>query len=307
MSSPLIRAENVKKSFGKFTAVDGVSFTVNPGECFGLLGPNGAGKSTLINMLYGTSLRNSGELSVFGFDPTHQSRQIKRRIGVVTQENALDESLSVRENMEIYAAFVELKSSERKKRVRELLEYMSLAHKENDPIRFLSGGMKRRLVFVRALLNSPELVILDEPTTGLDPAVRHLLWGKVNELKSEGKTILLTTHYMHEAEVLCDRLVIMNKGKVISEGSPSALRDLHTPGYVAVFDKADRLNELKLKAEARGFQTNQDSSGLYVRAPQLNALLQFQDENQCPAIQLRPSHLEDVFLKLTGQELASDA
>jgi lipooligosaccharide transport system ATP-binding protein len=302
-----IQARDIRKSFGKAEAVRGVSFSVRRGECFGLLGPNGAGKSTIISMLYGTVLRTSGDLTVFGLDPLRQAREIKRRIGVVTQENALDESLSVRENMELYAAFVELAPEKRKARVRELLEYMSLAHKENDPIRFLSGGMKRRLVFVRALLNSPELVILDEPTTGLDPAVRHLLWGKVNELKKEGKTILLTTHYMHEAEVLCDRLLIMNKGEVIAEGSPAALRDKHAPGYVAVFDKQDRLVDLKAAAELKNFQAIQDSSGLYVRAPQLESLLAFQEEHHCPAVQLRPSHLEDVFLKLTGPELTVDA
>lgn len=305
--SALIHAENVYKKFADFEAVRGVSFAVNKGECFGLLGPNGAGKSTLINMLYGATLRASGDLSVFGLDPSLNSREIKRHIGVVTQDNALDEGLSVRENMEIYAAFVGVKPKDRKPRVRELLEYMSLANKENDPIRFLSGGMKRRLVFVRALLNTPELVILDEPTTGLDPAVRHLLWGKVKELKADGKTVLLTTHYMHEAEVLCDRLLIMNKGQVIAEGSPTALRDRFTPGYVAVFAQSDRLTELKLAAEKLGLEINHDSSGLSIRAPELNSLLRFQDENRCPAILLRPSHLEDVFLKLTGQELNADA
>ena len=162
--------------------------------------------------------------------------------------------------------------------------------------------MKRRLVFVRALLGMPEVVILDEPTTGLDPAVRHLLWGKVNQLKAEGKTVLLTTHYMHEAEVLCDRLVIMNKGEVIAEGSPRNLRAAHAPGYVAVFDKSESLANV---ARAKSFQVIEDSSGLYVRAPELEMLLELQ--KQMPALQLRPSNLEDVFLKLTGPELNADA
>jgi len=304
MSEPILRAHGVIKKFGDFTAVNGASFAVHKGECFGLLGPNGAGKSTLINMMYGSSIRTAGELTVFGMDPSRQAREIKRRLGVVTQDNALDEGLTVRENMEIYAAFVGLRPDKRGDRVRELLEYMNLAHKEDGPIRFLSGGMKRRLVFVRALLNSPELVILDEPTTGLDPAVRHLLWGKVNELKAEGKTVLLTTHYMHEAEVLCDRLVIMNKGEVISEGSPTALREQHTPGYVAVFEANP---ELKARAESGKLQTSEDSSGLYVRAPGLETLLRFQEETRSSALLLRPSNLEDVFLKLTGQELTHDA
>lgn len=305
--SAILQAENVRKSFGKFEAVKGASFEIKRGECFGLLGPNGAGKSTLISMIYGASKRNSGKLEVFGLDPDQSAREIKHRLGVVTQENALDEGLSVRENMEIYAAFVDVPAAERKSRVRSLLEFMSLAHKENDPIRFLSGGMKRRLVFVRALLGNPELVILDEPTTGLDPAVRHLIWGKVNELKAEGKTILLTTHYMHEAEVLCDRLVIMNKGDVVERGTPTSLREHHTPGFVAVFDKHETNGRLATNARALDFKVVEDSSGMYVRAPKLEMLLELQSSEKRFAVQLRPSNLEDVFLKLTGQELTADA
>lgn len=304
--SPIIVMENLRKSFGSFEALRGVSGEIYRGECFGLLGPNGAGKSTLINMIYGAGRRTSGKLEVFGMDPNQDARAIKHRLGVVTQENALDEGLSVRENMELYAAFVDVPAKDREARVKSLLSFMNLAHKENDPIRFLSGGMKRRLVFVRALLANPELVILDEPTTGLDPAVRHLLWGKVNQLKSEGKTILLTTHYMHEAEMLCDRLVVMNKGEVIAEGSPTNLRAKFAPGYVAVFDKSEeqKLRNFELNAE---FQRTEDSSGVYLRAPELDMLLNLQKERQVQAVQLRPSNLEDVFLKLTGQELNSDA
>jgi lipooligosaccharide transport system ATP-binding protein len=299
----IVQARNVKKVFGQFTAVKDVSFQINKGECFGLLGPNGAGKSTLINMLYGVVARTAGELRVFGLDPAREARAIKHRLGVVTQENALDEGLSVRENMELYAAFVDVPAAQRRARVDELLEFMNLKHKADDPIRFLSGGMKRRLVFVRALLANPELVVLDEPTTGLDPAVRHLLWGKVNQLKSEGKTVLLTTHYMHEAEVLCDRLLIMNQGQVIAEGTPQSLRQQHTPGYVAVFDK----NSQPLSGLPTPYQVIEDSSGVYVRAPELAHLLQLKEKVGHAAAQLRPSNLEDVFLKLTGQELTADA
>jgi lipooligosaccharide transport system ATP-binding protein len=305
--SAIVTAENVRKSYGNFEAVKGASFEIKRGECFGLLGPNGAGKSTLISMIYGASQRNSGKLEVFGMDPDGEARAIKHRLGVVTQENALDEGLSVRENMEIYAAFVNVPKGERAERIRSLLEFMSLAHKENDPIRFLSGGMKRRLVFVRALLSHPELVILDEPTTGLDPAVRHLIWGKINELKAEGKTILLTTHYMHEAEVLCDRLVILNKGEVVEKGTPLSLRHAYTPGYVAVFDKQDQNDRLAQTARAQNYEVVEDSSGMYVRAPQLEMLLDLQSRSKRSAVQLRPSNLEDVFLKLTGQELSADA
>ncbi len=306
-SETLVQAREVQKNFGEFVAVRGVSLEIRKGECFGLLGPNGAGKSTFINMLYGVVARTGGDLSVFGHDPNLNARAVKRRLGVVTQDNALDESLSVRENMLLYAAFVEVPIEERASRVDSLLEFMSLAHKRNDPIRFLSGGMKRRLVFVRALLGNPDLVILDEPTTGLDPAVRHLLWGKINDLRDEGKTILLTTHYMHEAEVLCDRLVIMNQGQVIAEGSPETLRGRHTPGYVAVFAKSKNENTVQRAAEKRNFSLIEDSSGIYIRAPELANLLDLQKEVNIPALQLRPSHLEDVFLKLTGKELTTDA
>ncbi len=306
-SEILVHARDVRKTFGDFEAVRGVSLEIRKGECFGLLGPNGAGKSTFISMLYGVVNRTSGELSVFGQDPRTNARAVKRRMGVVTQDNALDESLSVRENMLLYAAFVAMPVDERGRRVDALLEFMSLAHKAHDSIRFLSGGMKRRLVFVRALLGHPDLVILDEPTTGLDPAVRHLLWGKINDLKAEGKTILLTTHYMHEAEVLCDRLVIMNQGQVIAEGTPESLRLKHTPGYVAVFPKTHGHRHVQEAAEKRGFQLVEDSSGIYIRASELTELLSLQEEVKVQALQLRPSHLEDVFLKLTGKELNADA
>lgn len=236
----MIAAKSLVKSFGDFNAVDGVDLNIKKGECFGLLGPNGAGKSTFISMTYGTVQRTSGELNIFGLDPKTHSHEIKKRLGVVTQENALDESLTVAENMMIYAAFMNVPKHERQKRIDELLEYMNLAHKKDSLIQTLSGGMKRRLVFVRALLGKPELLILDEPTTGLDPAVRHLLWGKVKELHQAGTTIVLTTHYMYEAEVLCDRLVILNKGKLAAEGSPTQMIHQHSPGYVGIFGIKDR-------------------------------------------------------------------
>jgi lipooligosaccharide transport system ATP-binding protein len=219
----LIIATNLTKKFGSHLALDNLNLNIQKGECFGLLGPNGAGKSTFITLLYASSLKTSGTLSVFGLNPEKNQREVKKKLGVVTQENALDEALTVFENMMIYANFCGLKSNAAKKRIEDLLEYFSIAQKMDSPIRFLSGGMKRRLVFVRALLPKPELLILDEPTTGLDPAVRQLLWGKVKELNQQGTTILLTTHYMAEAENLCSRIVIMNKGKVLAEGSPQSL------------------------------------------------------------------------------------
>jgi lipooligosaccharide transport system ATP-binding protein len=306
MILPIVKADSVSKRFGDFEAVKSLSFEVREGECFGLLGPNGAGKSTLMGMLYGVNLRSLGKMEVFGLDPSSHSRSIKKRLGVVTQDNALDDGLTVEENMLIYAAFLGVPAIERKGRVDELLEFMMLSHKKDSPIRFLSGGMKRRLVFVRALLGNPDLLILDEPTTGLDPAVRHLLWGKVKELRSRGKTILLTTHYMHEAEILCDRILVMNKGENVAEGSPTQLIERYSPGFVAVFDKTSCGSERAL-AESLSLQVHEDSSGVYVRAPQFETLLEFQKKCGRLAAQLRPANLEDVFLKLTGQELNADA
>lgn len=303
----MIIAKSLKKTFGDFTAVNGIDLHVKKGECFGLLGPNGAGKSTFIGMTYGTVRRTGGELSVFGFDPNSQSREIKGRLGVVTQDNALDESLTVFENMMIYCAFIGVPSSERKKRINDLLEYMNLAHKKDALIQTLSGGMKRRLVFVRALLGKPELLILDEPTTGLDPAVRHLLWGKVRELHQNGTTIVLTTHYMHEAEVLCNRLVIMNQGNVAAEGSPQSMINQHTPGYVGIFRLEDKKKLEDIASKAGHLDYHEDTSGLYLRTKSLSDLTAFHSDHGLSPLQIRPSNLEDVFLKLTGQELSSDA
>lgn len=299
----IVSAQNLTKKFGDFAAVRGVSFAIQKGECFGLLGPNGAGKSTLINMIYGAASVSSGQLNVFGSNSDMNARENKKRLGVVTQDNALDESLTVFENMWVYGAFLGVPKGVRNRRIEELLEFLNLSHKSSAPIRALSGGMKRRLVFVRALLHDPEFLILDEPTTGLDPAVRHLLWGKVRELRKLGKTILLTTHYMHEAEVLCNRLLIMNEGQIVAEGSPKGLCHQHTPGYVAAFGGTD----LKLPTDRGSYLVTHDSSGSYVRAPNLSDLVDLQNEIGVEALQLRPSNLEDVFLKLTGEELTKDA
>lgn len=299
----ILEAKAVEKKFGSFTALAGLDLAIERGECVGLLGPNGAGKSTFIGAVYGVVERSSGSLHVFGLDPRINSREIKRRLGVVPQENALDEGLTVRENLALYAAFVGVPRAERKQRIDDLLLYMNLDHRADAAIRTLSGGMKRRLAFVRALLSHPELVILDEPTTGLDPAVRQLLWQKVTELKEQGKTILVTTHYMHEAEVLCDRVVILNQGKIIDSGSPRALIDRHTPGFVAIFSK-NKFAETSKTSLPNSWQLIPQRAQTLVRAPTLPDLIEFQEREKVNAEQLRPANLEDVFLKLTGQELA---
>lgn len=303
----MIQAQKLEKNFGNFKAVDSIDLEVRKGECFGLLGPNGAGKSTFISMTYGTVQRTGGSLSVFGLDPKTDAREIKKRLGVVTQDNALDESLTVYENMIIYCAFIGIPSFDRNKRVMDLLSYMNLDHKKDVKILTLSGGMKRRLVFVRALLGRPELLILDEPTTGLDPAVRHLLWGKVKELHQQGTTIVLTTHYMHEAEVLCDRLVILNQGKISAEGSPKQMINQYTPGFVGIFNPEDHDKVHAVAQKLNDVHMHEDSSGIYLRTQQLKDLTSFHSDHGLNPLQIRPSNLEDVFLKLTGQELSQDA
>ncbi len=301
----VIEARGVRKNFGETEALRGVDILVEPGQCVGLLGPNGAGKTTFIGILYGIVRRTGGELTVFGLDPAAQARDIKRRLGVVPQENALDEGLSVVENMQLYARFVGLAPEKRAGRIAELLQYMDLAHKEDESIRALSGGMKRRLAFVRALLTNPELLILDEPTTGLDPAVRHLLWQKVSELRRAGKTILVSTHYMHEAEALCDRVIVMNHGQIADAGTPRELIRTHTPGFVALFAAGQ---ELCAKISSRpGFAAEARGEAVLVRAPTMEDLLGLQRELGVEARQLRPANLEDVFLKITGEELGQDA
>jgi len=304
-SDIVIRAAGVEKRFGDFTALEALDLVVRRGECTGLLGPNGAGKSTFIGCLYGVVIRNGGELAVFGHDPAENARAIKRRLGVVPQENALDEELTVRENLKLYARFEGIERTEADARIQALLEHMSLDHKANAQIKMLSGGMKRRLAFVRALLADPELLILDEPTTGLDPAVRHLLWERVIGYREAGKTVLVTTHYMHEAELLCDRIVILDHGRIVATGAPSELIAQHTPGFVAIFpEKCEAQLQPHLPAEARLYQQGWQTC---VRAPSLEALTRLQEQAKVWALQMRPSNLEDVYLTLTGEELSDDA
>lgn len=303
MSQIIVEASGLIKSFGDFRAVNGVDFSISQGECFGLLGPNGAGKSTIINMLYGAARRTGGGLKVFGLDPEKDGRQVKKRLGVVTQDNALDESLTVYENMQIYAAFVGVPKAQREGKVSELLDFMNLKHRASSPIRSLSGGMKRRLVFVRALLAEPDLVILDEPTTGLDPAVRHSIWGKVQELKAKGTTLILTTHYMHEAEILCDRVAILNQGKILAVAPPQELIARHVPGFVGIYHPQG-IQLARFSEGQTGLEVAEDRSGVYVRAPNLDDLTAISRRLKVEPAMLRPANLEDVFLKLTGKELS---
>ena len=244
MSVKVITVKNISKNFGSICAVSDLGFEVAPAVCFGFLGPNGAGKTTLMKMLYGKCLRNkncNGRMDVFGYDPRENELEIKYFSGVVPQENNLDQELNVIQNLMIFSKFYGISAIEARKRIDFLLDFLELSEKAGSKIRELSGGMKRRLVIARSLINNPKLLILDEPTTGLDPQVRHLIWEKLRQLKKNGTTILLTTHYMEEAFHLCDRLLIMHKGKEIMQGNPRHLLAENIEKYVLELSGDDSL------------------------------------------------------------------
>jgi lipooligosaccharide transport system ATP-binding protein len=217
---PLIHAQGLTKRFGDFTAVDGIDFAVQPGEAFGFLGPNGAGKSSTMRMIGCVSPPSGGSLRILGLDPVQDGAKIRARLGVVPQEDTLDMELTVHENIFVYGRYFGLSRKEVRERAKELLEFVQLTERGSSKVQTLSGGMKRRLTIARALVNEPDVLLLDEPTTGLDPQARHLVWDRLFRLKQRGATLVLTTHYMDEAEQLCDRLVIMNNGKIAEEGHP---------------------------------------------------------------------------------------
>lgn len=298
----IVDAEGVQKSFGVQKALRAVSLFVREGECFGLLGPNGAGKSTFQKMLYGFVRRDAGKLLVLGWDPNDKAPHIKAHLGVVPQENALDEELTVRQNLEIYAGYFGLKGKTARLRIDRLLEEWALAHRSGERIRRLSGGMARRLVLARALIHEPRVVLLDEPTTGLDPQVRHLFWAKLRALKQHGVTLILCTHYMEEAQQLCDRLVILNEGEVLAQGSPKELiRRFSAPFVLETTAEEARRGEGfsgEVHREAYG-----DKIYFYADSP---APLEKVAEDLSGDFSIRPAHLEDVFLKLTGRELNHD-
>ncbi len=305
---PIILCKNLTRRYGDLVAVNDVSFSVPRAQCFGLLGPNGAGKSTLIRMLYGARIRDGGDLKVFEYDPSIQSRQIKRRLGVVPQENCLDDDLSVYDNLRLFGLYHGLQGQEFEKKLSELLEFMSLDTKTNQEVKALSGGMQRRLAFVRALLHDPEILILDEPTTGLDPAVRHLLWDRVHELSLRGVTVILTTHYMEEAQKLCSNLVIMDEGRLKVEGSPQRLIEESCPGYVALFErKAFSAEQLKQLESDSSLEVFVEPLQIHIQAESMERLNQISTSFSTRPIMIRPTNLEDVFLKITGKELQENA
>ncbi len=303
----LARASGLVKQFGDFTAVDGIDFEVRRGEAFGFLGPNGAGKTSAMRMLGCTSGVTAGQLEVFGLDPETKGAEIRSRLGVVAQEDNLDTDLQVRDNLRIYGRYFGLPRAVVEERVDELLEFAQLTDRAGDRVDPLSGGMKRRLVIARALINRPELILLDEPTTGLDPQARHLLWERLYRLKQQGATLVLTTHYMDEAEQLCDRLVIMDGGRIADEGSPRGLIERHCTREVAELRFADGAS-LDRAAEvfgSGGHRTETLPDRLLVYADigdQVAA--EAQRAGLAPTGSLvRRSTLEDVFLLLTGRSL----
>lgn len=304
--SYVIKAENLAKSYGDFRALRGISFEINKGECFGFLGHNGAGKSTTMRMIYGLSVVNEGWLEVLGERITHLTPpHIKRVFGIVPQEDNLDADLTVIENLEVYGGYFNIASKEALIRGKKLLEFMGLSDKMDVNVEKLSGGAKRRLVIARALINNPEIIILDEPTTGLDPQARRLVWQKLRKLKEEGATMLLTTHYMEEAAQLCDRLAIMNDGLILAEGSPEQLvHDYVLPFVIEVRVSVDMLPlNINEKIEAMGGRAEYIVDSLFIFTENGRELWDNIHETGLAqhACYLRPANLEDVFLKLTGK------
>ncbi len=298
----VVSASGLVKKYGDLVAVDRIDLQIQKGEIFGFLGPNGAGKSTTMHMIQGTSPLTAGRLEVLGMDITTRSREIKALIGVAPQESNLDPDFTVLKNLTSYARYFDIPPAAAKVRARELLELMQLTDKADNEIEHLSGGMKRRLIMARALINDPQLLILDEPTTGLDPQARHLIWEKVRELKKKGTTIILTTHYMDEAEQLCDRLVIMEQGKFLMQGSPKDLIEEQIgPCVMEVIDPRDEV-ETYLKTSGGQVERSADRMYLYSKQCQ-NIQSEFKRRFPEAYSTIRPSTLEDVYLKLTGRRL----
>ena len=301
----MIRGRDIVKRFGSTTAVDGVTFSIMPGETYGLLGPNGAGKTTLMRLLSALSPLSSGELVVGGFDVSRQGRAVRERLGVVTQQDGLDTDLTVQQNLETYGYFSGLPRRASRQRAAEVLAFFGLHERAGDDVDHLSGGMKRRLAIARAFMMAPDVIILDEPTTGLDPQGRNLVWEKLAALKASGVTILMSTHYMDEAATLCDRLAIMHLGRILDEGTPDELIQRHASAEVA---------QLRMAAEARaGVRAALAAAGHAWR--EVGTVIHVAGQNgQRPEmprmdgvrVTYRPGNLEDVFLAVAGRGLGDE-
>jgi lipooligosaccharide transport system ATP-binding protein len=306
MADLIVSATNLTKRFDDFTAVDAIDFEVHAGEAFGFLGPNGAGKSSTMRMIGAVSPITGGELTVLGLDPRVDGPAIRARLGVVPQEDNLDTELPVTENLVIYGRYFDLSRAEIKRRLPELLEFAQLEHRASSKVDALSGGMKRRLTIARALINRPDVMLLDEPTTGLDPQARHLLWDRLYRLKQQGVTLIITTHYMDEAEQLCDRLVVMDNGKIVAEGSPRVLIERYSPREVvelrfAVDEQDDAVDQLD--GVAKRIEELPDRVLLYTDDADGTTAEVHRRGLRPQTVVARRSSLEDVFLRLTGRTL----
>jgi lipooligosaccharide transport system ATP-binding protein len=305
-ATSLIHARGLTKKFGDFTAVDAIDFDVAPAEAFGFLGPNGAGKTSTLRMIGSVSPISDGTLTVLGLDPRTHGPQIRARLGVVPQQDTLDTELTVRENLVLYGRYFGLSRAECGRRADELLDFAQLTERQNDEVEPLSGGMKRRLTIARALINEPELLLLDEPTTGLDPQARHLLWDRLYRLKQRGVTLVLTTHYMDEAEQLCDRLVVMDKAKIVAEGSPRQLIDRYSTKEVTELRFPPEIHDSldgKLDGLADRIEKLADRVLLYADDGEAVAAGAHERGLNPETVLVRRSTLEDVFLRLTGRSL----
>ena len=310
MKNCAISAKSLTKNYGEFCAVNNVSLEIPKGICFGLLGPNGAGKTTMIQMIQASSPITNGKLEVLGMDTVSESREIRKKIGVIPQEDNLDPDFSVKYNLLVYARYFGIGLNKAKEKAEELLEKVELTDKADQEINNLSGGMKRRLIVARGMINEPELLILDEPTTGLDPQARHSVWDQIRIFKNEGKTVLLTTHYMDEAEVLCDELAIMDSGRILIQGNPKELikktiGDNAAELVALSFGKDEEtlnLVEKKCKLMKVSFSRVTDRIILYGKEIE-NIISEFKDEENLTDIIRRRATLEDVFLNLTGRQL----
>jgi lipooligosaccharide transport system ATP-binding protein len=305
-SDSLIHARGLTKRFGSFTAVDAIDFDVAEGESFGFLGPNGAGKTSAMRMIACVSPVTDGTLRILDMDPRTDGPRIRARLGVVPQQDTLDTELSVRDNLVIYGRYFGLTRDESKRRAGELLEFAQLSERANDKVEPLSGGMKRRLTIARSLINEPSVLLLDEPTTGLDPQARHLLWERLYRLKQQGVTLVLTTHYMDEAEQLCDRLVVMDKARIVAEGSPRSLIQEYATREVTELRFPAGVQETldgQLDGLGERIELLPDRVLVYSDDGEAAAVAAHQRGLQPEAVLVRRSSLEDVFLRLTGRSL----
>ncbi len=303
LMTPIIHAQQLVKQYGSYTVVNGVDVTVTAGECWGLLGPNGAGKTTLLRMLIGNTPPTAGQLTVLGYTIPGQATMMRYRIGVVPQKDNLDPDFTVTENLRTYARYFGIHGTYLTKRIDELLEFAALESKRKATINTLSGGMQRRLSLIRALINDPELLILDEPTTGLDPQSRQVIWQRLRQLRARGMTLVITTHYMEEAQRLCDRVAVMDHGQMLACDSPTSLIRQHIEPHVVEVFGPGLMDWHQTIGSPLTRRSEQVGETLFYYASDERALLEAVAQNAQLTYLHRPANLEDVFVKLTGREL----